>query len=169
MSASTSIQALERTFRHTKRYQAHLGMNLSRQTLSVKVLSYTAGYLIQQDTDTSSRKTRSGLTKALNIPITNVYHAIVYADAAASSKGKRGVQEGNAAHCPSTRRSTPRAGKIPSGDESQCWLEEKIYKGGHTKTPNILAMSQRLPETRDQYLSSSFCAPSTLSTTSSLW
>jgi hypothetical protein len=38
----------------------------------------------------------------------------------------------------------------------------------HTRTPNIFAMSHLLPETRDQYLSSSFCAPSTLSTTSSL-
>ena len=42
------------------------------------------------------------------------------------------------------------------------------HRSRHTSTPNILAISHRLPETRDQYLSSSFCAPSTLSTTSSL-
>ncbi len=36
------------------------------------------------------------------------------------------------------------------------------------RTPNILATSHRLPETRDQYFISSRWAPSTLSTTSSV-
>src|SRR6266516_635441 len=37
------------------------------------------------------------------------------------------------------------------------------------KTPNILATSQRFPETLDQYFSNSLWAPSTLSTTSSVF
>lgn len=33
------------------------------------------------------------------------------------------------------------------------------YKKNIIRTPNILAMSQRLLDTRDQYFNSSFCAP----------
>lgn len=42
------------------------------------------------------------------------------------------------------------------------------YRKKIIKTPNILAINQRLLDTLDQYLSSSRCAPSTLSTTSSV-
>jgi len=67
----------------------------------------------------------------------------------------------------STRRSTPRAGKR----SSSWWLALlwRVRNGmAHTNTPNILAINHRLLDTRDQYLSSSFWAPSTLSTISSL-
>lgn len=46
---------------------------------------------------------------------------------------------------------------------------ENTHKKKIISTPNILATSQRLPDTRDQYFSSSLCAPCTLSTTSSVF
>ena len=102
--------------------------------------------------------------------ITNLYKSrgnAPYASNASDAKNARGHAQNLPAQDELPRNKNPQEEEYLRIVSSEKYVSWKRWK--HTiKTPNIFATNHLFPETRDQYFISSLCAPSTLSTTSSV-